>query len=139
MGSSILFDKWNARHGTLTEKQQISALPSGFTGVSTSAEIRVHPSGRFLYVSNRGRDSIAVFSIDRTQAACRSYRMSLPGGKTPRNFDFDPTGRWLLVTNQDSDTAMVFRIDPQNGLLSPAGEPVHIQRAFSPRFLPLQQ
>ncbi|WP_260741500.1 lactonase family protein [Tunturiibacter lichenicola] len=139
MGSSILFYKWNARHGTLTEKQQISALPSGFTGVSTSAEIRVHPNGRFLYVSNRGRDSIAVFSIDPHSGRLSIVQDVPSGGKTPRNFDFDPTGRWLLVTNHDSDTAMVFRIDPQTGLLSPAGTPVQIRRAFSPRFLPLQR
>jgi 6-phosphogluconolactonase len=139
MGSSILLYDWDAKHGTLREKQHVSALPSTFQGVSTSAEIRVHPNGKFLYASNRGQDSIAVFSIDASSGRLSRLQDVPSGGRTPRNFDLDPTGRWLLVTNQDSENAMVFRIDLQTGLLSAAGAPVHIRHPFSPRFLSLKQ
>ena len=138
MGSSILLYNWDAKHGTLKEKQQISALPPDFRGVSTSAEVRVPPNGRFLYASNRGRNSIAVFSVDQTSGRLSPLQDIPSGGNTPRNFDFDPRGRWLLVTNQDSDNAVVFSVDPDTGLLSLAGAPVHIPHAFSPHFLPLQ-
>ncbi|RXH54087.1 lactonase family protein [Granulicella sibirica] len=138
MGSSILLYDWDAKRGTLNEKQQISALPADFKGVSTSAEIRVHPNGRFLYATNRGRNSVAVFAIDRASGRLSPLQDIPSGGRTPRNFDFDPSGRWLLVTNHDSDTAAVFAINPDTGVLNPAGDPVHIRHAFSPRFLPLQ-
>jgi 6-phosphogluconolactonase len=138
MGSSILLYDWDAKRGTLKEKQQISALPADFKGVSTSAEITVHPNGRFLYGSNRGRNSIAVFSIDRNSGQLSPLQDIPSEGKTPRNFDFDPSGRWLLVTNHDSDNAVVFAVNPETGLLSLAGDPVHIRHAFSPRFLPPQ-
>ena len=81
---------WDAKHGTLKEKQQISALPPDFRGVSTSAEVRVPPNGRFLYASNRGRNSIAVFSVDQTSGRLSPLQDIPSGGNTPRNFDFVP-------------------------------------------------
>ena len=98
-----------------------STLPAGYDGQSTTAEIRVHPSGRFLYASNRGHDSIAVFSIDPSSGSLTPLGHTPTGGKTPRNFNLHPTGRYLLVANQESNNVVVLRIDPEGGLLEPTG------------------
>ena len=102
--------------------QKISALPAGYSGHNDAAEIAIHPSGKFLYTSNRGHDSIAVFSIEKSTG-----RLSLVGnvstqGKAPRNFAIDPTGSHLLVANQESDNIVVFNIDPATGGLKPTGQ-----------------
>jgi 6-phosphogluconolactonase len=83
----------------------------------------VHPSGRFLYGSNRGHDSIAIFAIDADTGTLRLVGRQGQGIKTPRNFVIDPTAKWLLVANQDSDNIIVFRIDPRTGELQPTGNP----------------
>jgi 6-phosphogluconolactonase len=135
MGSTIMLFDWDSKTGALTEMQTISTLPKDFHGVSMCAEVRVHPSGRFVYASNRGRDSIALFMVD-PQSGRLTWIEDVPsGGKTPRNFDFDPSAHWLLVTNHDSDTAMVFRINQQTGRLTPAGDPVEVPSPYCPRFL----
>jgi 6-phosphogluconolactonase len=95
----------------------------------------VHPNGRFVYASNRGRDSIAVFSVDAETGRLTPIQDVPSGGKTPRNFDLDPTAHWLLVTNHDSNNAMVFRIGPNTGKLTPVGQPVEVPYPFCPRFL----
>lgn len=95
----------------------------------------MHPSGKFVYASNRGRDSIAVFSVDAKNGRLTLIQDVPSGGKTPRNFDVDPTAHWLLVTNHGSNTAMVFRIDQQTGKLTPAGPPLDVPYPFCPRFL----
>jgi 6-phosphogluconolactonase len=110
-------------------------LPSDFHGVSNAAEIRVHPGGRFLYVSNRGRDSIETFSIDPRDGRLTRIQDISSQGQTPRNFEFDPTGNWLIVTNQDSNNTVVFRIDRATGMLKAAGQPIGITFPFCPRFL----
>ena len=88
-----------------------------------------------MYASNRGRDSIAVFSVDPLSGRLTWIEDVPSGGKTPRNFDMDPSAHWLLVTNHDSDNAMVFRIDQQTGKLTPAGAPVDVPSPYCPRFL----
>lgn len=107
---------------TFRSIQKISALPGGFSGKNDAAEIAMHPSGKFLYTSNRGDDSIAVFSV-----ASGTGRLSLvgtfpAGGKAPRNFVIDPAGKHLLVANQDSGNIVVFNIDAANGRLSATGQ-----------------
>ena len=106
--------------------QNISALPDGFSGTSTAAEIHVHPSGRFLYSSNRGHDSIAIFAIDPETGKLRSLGHQSTQGKTPRNFDLDPSGRYLLAANQDTNNVVVFRVDSETGLLHPTGTSVAV-------------
>ena len=135
MGNTIMLFDWDTRRGALSEVQTVSTLPKGFQGNSTCAEIQVHPSGRFVYASNRGRDSIAVFSVDAKTGRLTLIQDVPSGGKTPRNFDMDPTAHWLLVTNHGSNTAMVFGIDQQTGKLTPAGQPVDVPYPFCPRFL----
>jgi 6-phosphogluconolactonase len=135
MGSTIMLFDWDTRSGALSEVQTVSTLPKDFHGESACAEIQVHPSGRFVYASNRGRDSIAVFSVDENSGRLTPIQDVPSGGKTPRNFDMDPTAHWLLATNHGSNNAMVFRIDQQTGMLTPAGQPVEAPYPFCPRFL----
>jgi len=137
MGSTIIRFGWDAKRGVLTQYETVSTLPGNFKGISTCAEILVHPSGKFVYATNRGHNSVAVFAVD-----ARTGRLSLiqhvpTRGKTPRNCEFDPTGYWLLVSNQDSDNAVVFRIALDTGRLTQTGEPVKVPAPFCERFLPV--
>jgi 6-phosphogluconolactonase len=94
-----------------------------------------HPNGKFIYASNRGHNSIAVFSVD-TKTGRLTLIQNIPsGGKEPRNFDLDPSAHWLLATNHDSNNAVVFRIDQQTGKLTATGQPVTVPYPFCPRFL----
>jgi 6-phosphogluconolactonase len=124
MASTVTAFAWDPERGSLAEVQTISTLPAGFSGVSTAAEIEVHPNGRFLYSSNRGYDSLAVFSIDPANGRLTLMEIVPSGGRTPRFFTLDPGARWLLCGNQDSDNVVVFRIDPATGRLTRAGGPV---------------
>jgi len=135
MGSTIMLFNWDTARGALTEVETVSTLPRDFHGDSACSEIMVHPSGRFVYASNRGRDSIAVFSVDAKTGRLTPIQDMPSGGKTPRNFDFDPSAHWMIVTNHGSDNAMVFRIDQQTGKLAPVGQPVEVPYPFCPRFL----
>lgn len=101
----------------LAELQTIKTLPAGFSGDNTTAEIAVHPSGKFVYGSNRGNDSIAVFAVDPAQGTLTPVEYAPTRGKTPRNFEIDPEGHWLLAANQASNSIAVFRIDPATGRL----------------------
>jgi 6-phosphogluconolactonase len=100
------------------EIQHISTLPNGFSGRNDAAEIAVHTSGKWLFASNRGHDSIAVFAIDLSVGTLRPAGYFSTGGKEPRHFAIDPTGRFLLAENQNSNSIVVFRIDPATGALS---------------------
>ena len=104
----------------------ISALPHDFSGISYAAEIMMHPSGKFLYVSNRGYDSIAVFSIEQRTGELNLIQHVSTQGKTPRNFAIDPTGQLLLAANQNSDNVVTFRIDRESGKLTPTGYALEI-------------
>jgi 6-phosphogluconolactonase len=110
----------------------IPSLPEGFVGPSHAAHMQIDARGRFLYVSNRGHDSISVFSIDPTEGALDIVEHVSPQGKTPRGFALDPTGEWLLVANEDSDNIAIFRVSQQTGTLTPAGQVFEIP---SPVFL----
>ena len=126
LNSTMTALAYDAGQGTLRPLQTLSTLPEGFAGKSDCAEVRVHPGGKFLYGSNRGHDSIAIFAIDP-----RTGRLSLVGheptrGKTPRNFAIDPTGRYLVAGNQDSNTIVVFRVDLRTGLLKAIGEKIDV-------------
>ena len=136
MGCTVTAFNWDSDHGALTEFQTISTLPADFKGASTCAEIKVHPNGRFLYGSNRGHDSLAVFAIDSTTGRLAPLEYVSTRGKIPRNFTFDPTGRWILCTNHGSDNAVVFRVDATTGRLTPTGQPVSVPSPFCERFLP---
>ena len=104
--------------GTLTELEALSALPAGYAGRRWSGDIHVAPSGRFLYVSNRAHESIALFAIDAATGRLTLLAHEDTRGKTPRNFTFDPSGRFLLVANQDSANLVTFAVDEGTGRLS---------------------
>ncbi len=117
---------YDAARGALEELQTVGTLPEDFTGNSTTAEVLVHPSGRFLYGSNRGHDSIAVFSIDADTGQLRLVEHQPTQGQTPRNFGIDPTGQYLLAANQASDSVVVFRIDQATGALKATGQRIEV-------------
>ena len=119
----------------LQEIQQVSTLPAGFAGRNTTAEIQIDQAGRFLYVSNRGADSIAVYAVDPAKGTLtlREFVPSL--GKSPRNITIDPTGRYLFAANQNSDNVVVFRLDSQTGHLTPAAHPLQMGQPGSVFFV----
>jgi 6-phosphogluconolactonase len=127
----------DATRGTLTLLQTISTLPEGMTvqpGFST-AEIVAHPSGRFLYGSNRGHDSIVIYAIDQKAGTLRLVGHEPTQGKTPRNFGIDPTGTFLLAANQNSDSVVVFRINPETGRLTPTGSKIDVGAPVCVKFV----
>jgi 6-phosphogluconolactonase len=128
----------NASRETFSSIQEISALPEGFSGRNDAAEIALHPSGKWLYTSNRGHDSIAIFAVDRAKGTLRLLSDVPTGGKEPRHFAIDPTGHYLLAENQNSDSIVVFRIDQTNGSLAPTGETAHVPSPVCLAFFPAQ-
>lgn len=115
--------------GTATPVQTVPTLPAGFAGRNSTAEIAVSPDGRFVYGSNRGHDSIAIFAVDPAAKTLTPAGHQPSGGKHPRHFAIDPTGAFLLAANRDSDNVVVFRIDRATGALTPVGEPVRVPKA----------
>jgi 6-phosphogluconolactonase len=111
---------------TLYRIQTIRTLPKKFTGKNTAAEIAADAKGRFLYVSNRGNDSIAVFSIDPDNGNLKSLQWVPSGGTTPRHFVIDPTGKWLFAANQDSNNIALFQINQQSGRLIPTSRSLKV-------------
>ena len=134
--STVTVFRYDARQGVLAPIQSISTLPAGFGGSSYTAEVLVHPSGRFLYGSNRGDDSIAVFAIDRESGRLQAVEFEPTQGQIPRNFGSDPAGRFLVVANQKSDNLVVFRIDEETGALDSAGHQISVPHPVCVRFLP---
>jgi 6-phosphogluconolactonase len=126
--STVSLFRYPAGEGEWRPEQTVSTLPDGFQGKSSTAELLLSPDGRFLYGSNRGHDSLAVFSVDSTTGRLSPMGHVPVGGRTPRHFTADPTGRWLLVANQGSDGVVVLRRDPDTGLASPVGEPLAVSK-----------
>ena len=111
--------------GGLTAGQTVSTLPDSFHGENTTAQIAIPADGRHVYGSNRGHDSIAIFSVGE-DGELTPVGHQLTGGQTPRNFALDPTGAWLLAANQSTGNVIVFRRDPETGLLDQTGDPVEV-------------
>jgi 6-phosphogluconolactonase len=135
--STITAFDYDAKKGVLKEVQTISTLPENYKGNTTTAEVVVHPSGKFLYGSNRGHDSIAIFGVDADTGKLTAVGHQSKDIKTPRNFVIDPTGTNLLVANMDSDSIVVFRIDPKTGDLTPTGTKVEVGRPACLRMIPM--
>jgi 6-phosphogluconolactonase len=124
MGNTMTVFAWDAKTGALTELQTLGTLPQGHKETSYTSEVAVHPSGRFVYGSNRGHDSIAIFTVDPAIGKLALTDVTPMGGKWPRHFNIDPTGQWLVAAGERSDTLAVFRIDENSGALVQTGEPV---------------
>jgi 6-phosphogluconolactonase len=135
MGGTITAFTYEPASGTLTEIQTISTLPDDFSGFNGCAEVCVHPNGRFLYGSNRGHDSIAVYRIDQVKGTLTFVERERAGIKTPRNFNIDPTGEFCLVANQGADSVVVFKINQETGTLQPTGNKISIGKPVCIRFL----
>lgn len=136
IGSNIAVFSFDAARGSLSSVQTISTLPPSFIGENNSAEIQINRAGRFLYASNRGHDSIAVFAIDPRRGTLTKVQTVPTQGKTPRSFVIDPTGKYLLVANQDSDQIVVFAVDQRSGKLTPTGTSSTIPSPASLVFVP---
>jgi len=139
MGCTLAVFSWDPARGALAAIETVPTLPAGFTGVNNCAEVIIHPNGRFLYASNRGHNSLAVFAIDQATGRLTLVEHTPSRGIKPRNFSFDPTGRWIVCSNHDSNNAVVFRVDGATGRLTPVGEPVSLFSPFCQRFLPVAQ
>ncbi len=137
MANSISVYLHDPKIGADGELQRIGTLPSDFKGENTTAEVQISPNGKFLYGSNRGNDTIAIFSIDPKTGRLSAKGHQSVEGKTPRNFRIDPSGNFMLVTNQDSDNVVVLKIDKATGLLSSTGIEVSVPKPVCVKFLEL--
>jgi len=137
MASSVSVFAYDAASGALQKVQTISALPNNFSGHSEAAEIQVHPSGKFLYASNRGHDSIAVFAINRTKGTLTPIEYASTKGQSPRHFEISPAGSLLFAANEKSDNIVVFRINPQTGRLTPTGKVLEVSQPVCIKFVPV--
>jgi 6-phosphogluconolactonase len=135
MGSTVTAMSYDADKGELKKIQTISTLPKDFKGDTSTAEVVVHPSGKWVYGSNRGHDSIAIFKVDEKTGELTAAGHQGKGIKTPRNFVIDPTGKFLLVGNQGANTIVVFRIDEKSGALEPTDISVDVGEPVCLRFL----
>jgi 6-phosphogluconolactonase len=122
IGSSVTTYAYDAAQATFAALQTLPTLPDGFTGANSTAEIAIHPNSRFVYVSNRGHDSIAIFAVDPASGTLRALGHVSTQGQTPRNFAIDPSGAFLYAANQNTDTIVQFRIDGATGDLTPTGQ-----------------
>lgn len=130
---------WDAEKGVLTEIETVSTLPEadrGKEGFST-AETVVHPNGRFVYVSNRTHDTLAVFACDPATGKLTLIQNAPAEGQIPRNFSLDPSGKWMIVAHQNSNTAAIFQVDAETGKITFTGDKVDVGGAVCVRFLAL--
>jgi 6-phosphogluconolactonase len=134
--STVTAFAYDSRNGSFSTLQTLSTLPEDFTAHNDTAEIVVHPSGKFLYASNRGEDSIALFTIDPVRGTLTLSGDFPTQGKTPRNFALDPTGNFLLAANQESNDTAVFRIDGSTGALTATGQIAQVPAPVDIAFVP---
>ena len=135
LDSTVTAFSWDADSGRLKNLQTVATLPAEFNGRNSTAEIRVHPSGRFLYGSNRGHHSLAIFRINQQTGELTPAGHHSSGGSTPRNFNIHPNGRFLLAANQETGNVVVLHVDQQTGALSPTGQEVKVDFPVCVRFL----
>ena len=137
LNSTITGYRYDGDHGALNEIETLSTLPKGADAKGNScAEVVVHPSGKFVFGTNRGHDSVATFAIDPATGKMTYVGEQHEGIKVPRGFNVDPTGTWAVVANQDSDSVVVFAIDPKTGELKPTGVKVEVGKPVDVRIIP---
>jgi 6-phosphogluconolactonase len=127
--------RWNAAKGVLTPLATVSTIPAGAKAVGGTAEVAVHPNGKFVYVSNRGPDTIAIFRLGE-DGKPEPAGFASTQGKFPRHFAIDPTGKFLLAANQDTGTIVVFSINEQTGALTPTGDVIEVPAPVCVRMIP---
>jgi len=126
LSSTLTWFLYDALRGGLTEVTTATMLPKHFKGRNDAAEIAIHHNGKWLYASNRGHDTIAVFSVDPATGKLKPAGDYSTGGKEPRHFAIDPSGKYLLAENQFSNNIVIFKIDPKTGALAPTGQVVEV-------------
>jgi 6-phosphogluconolactonase len=136
LDSTITALAYNDKTGTLTELQTLSSLPGYYDGPNKAAEIGIVPSGKFLFASNRGNETVVLFAIDSEMGTLNWIEEQNTGGKTPRHFGIQPSGKHLAICNQDSNTVLVCRIDAMNGRLKPSGVLAEVPSPACALFLP---
>jgi 6-phosphogluconolactonase len=134
MGNTIMVYAFDASTGNLELRQTVPSLPEGWEGRNTTADIHIEPTGRFLYDSNRGHNSLVSFEIDAETGLLTLIGHTPTRGKTPRNFVIHPEGRFLLVANQDTNNVVVFGLDPETGALTPTGYEISSYRPVCLKF-----
>jgi 6-phosphogluconolactonase len=135
MGHTVTVFSNDAASGKLQPIQTVMTLPKDFQGRNDDAEIQMHPSGKFLYASNRGEDTIVVYSIDATKGTLTQVASVPTGGREPRSFEIDPTGKLLFAENQKSDDIVIFSIDQTTGSLTPSGKVLDVPSPVCVKFL----
>jgi 6-phosphogluconolactonase len=140
LNSTMTALSWDSASGVFQELQNLTTLPEGWTGRRWSAQVLVHPTGNFVYGSNRGSgtesDDIAIFRIDETTGMMTPAGHAATLGKVPRNFNIEPTGRFLICAHQESGNVVPFSIDQQTGALTPTGQQVEVKNAICTQFAP---
>ena len=137
LDSTVTAFAYDAKMGALKELQTISTLPGFYDGPNTTAEIAVHPSGKYLFASNRGQNSVVLFNIDPDKGTLSYVEDQSTYGATPRHFGMDIAGKHLAVANQDSNSILILRVDPANARLKPAGNVVETPSPACAMFLPI--
>lgn len=135
LNSTMTSYGYDASKGTLSEIQTLPTLPKDFSGHSSCAEVQMHPSGKFLYGSNRGHNSIVIYGVDLANGKLTLIGHESTRGKIPRNFEVHPGGEFLAAANQDSDNVVMFRIDQQTGKLTPTGSVAEAGTPICVRFM----
>jgi 6-phosphogluconolactonase len=136
LNSTLTAFAYDEVNGALTELQTVSTLPPDFSGTSYCADVHVHPSGRFVYGSNRGHDSVVAFAIDQSAGKLELIAHESTRGNWPRNFAINPSGALLLVANQNTDNVVAFHIDQQTGKLTATGQTTEIPSPVCLKFIP---
>jgi len=126
----------DAANGTLHFVESVATIPADFTAENSGAEVRVHPSGKFVYTSNRGHDSIQVYAIDKEKGTLQQVQVVKTGGQEPRGFALDPTGHYLLVGNQKSDSLSIFKVDGETGKLTATEQKYDVPTPVDVLFVP---
>jgi 6-phosphogluconolactonase len=134
--STLTTFAYDARTGGLREVQTVSSLPESFEGTNAAAEVTVHPSGKYLYASNRGHNSVVLLAIDAEKGTLTFVEEQGTGGKTPRHFGLEPSAKHLAIANQDSNSVLVCRVDASNGRLKPSGVFATVPSPACVKFLP---
>lgn len=137
MGSTVSAFSYDGSAGALRPLQTISTFPKDFSGHNDDAEIEIDASGKFLYASNRGHDSIAAFAIDPEKGSLTLIEYAPTKGQTPRSFEISPGGAFLFAANEKSDNIVVFRVDSKTGRLTPTGKVLDVAEPVCVKFVPI--
>jgi 6-phosphogluconolactonase len=136
MNSTVTAFAYDAKAGVLKELQTLRTLPEHYDGPNSCAELDIHPSGKFLYASNRGHNSLVLFNVDPDKGTLTYVEEQGTGGKTPRHFGIEPSAKHMVIANQASDSLLACRIDAGNGRLKPSGVFAEAPTPVCAKFLP---